>query len=82
LRQALSSITWKSADIAGYIKNTGDIVGQLANIQKVTKNNLEQIQRIMKKWSSAPLIERKDNRKLLNLEEKDSKVRKALNSCS
>ena len=49
-------------------------MGQLANIQKVTKNNLEQIQRIMKKWSSSPLIERKDNRKLLNLEEKDAKV--------
>ncbi|RKP21352.1 hypothetical protein ROZALSC1DRAFT_27237, partial [Rozella allomycis CSF55] len=71
---ALNRISWKSSEIGEYIKSIGISVGNLANIQKNMKSNVDQIQKIMKRWNNAPLIERKDTRKPLNVDERDNKL--------
>lgn len=54
-------------------------MGNLSNVLQVTKNNISQIETMMKGWSANPLIERKDGKKLLNLEEKVAKLTVAYN---
>ena len=43
-----------------------------------TKDNVEQIQKIMATWSKIPLFERKEgkNESLLNLEDRDDRLKK------
>jgi dynein heavy chain len=72
--QALTTLNWKSDTIEDYIAQISASVGNLNSILQITKNNINQIQKLMKTWSAAPLIERKDGKKLLNLEEKDTKM--------
>jgi dynein heavy chain, axonemal len=74
IQQGLTSINWKSENIEQYITDISTTVGNLNSILQVTKNNVIQIQTIMKKWFSSPLIDRKDGKKLLNLEEKEAKL--------
>ncbi|KAJ3249578.1 hypothetical protein HDU78_000105 [Chytriomyces hyalinus] len=71
--QALTSLNWNSDTIEEYITSISATVGNLNSILQSTKNNLSQIQKIMKNWASSPILERKDGKKLLNLEEKDTK---------
>ncbi|KAJ3096963.1 hypothetical protein HDU97_005410 [Phlyctochytrium planicorne] len=74
---ALTRLNWKSDAIDEYIVTITSTVGNLNSILQVTKNNINQIQKIMKAWQTSPLIERKDGKKLLNIEEKDSKLNAA-----
>ncbi|KAJ3180788.1 hypothetical protein HDU85_003867 [Gaertneriomyces sp. JEL0708] len=74
VEKALTSLNWNSSDIDSYIADTGKAVGDLSSVLQLMKNNLNQIQKIMKAWSANPLIERKDPKKILNLEEKDTKL--------
>jgi len=71
---AITSLNWRNDKIEAYIKETGLIVGSLSNTLQVSKNHIEQIKNIMKEWYSGPLVDRKDGRKLLNLEEKAAKL--------
>ncbi|KAJ3312837.1 hypothetical protein HDV04_002647 [Boothiomyces sp. JEL0838] len=70
----VARLNWKSPDIDGYIEQISTTVGNLSSILQVMKNNLNQINKMLKQWSASPLIERKDGKKLLNLEEKDAKL--------
>lgn len=74
LEKALSSMSWQSNGIEEYITSISTTVTDLFNILQITKNNIMQIQRTMKAWSATPLIERKDSKKMLNLEEKDVRL--------
>ncbi|KAI8853660.1 dynein heavy chain and region D6 of dynein motor-domain-containing protein [Chytridium lagenaria] len=77
MEQALTTLNWKSDSIEDYIVANSAIVGNLNSTLQVTKNNVNQILKIMKAWQTSPLIERKDGKKLLNLEEKDTKLNAA-----
>ncbi|KAJ3158178.1 hypothetical protein HDU86_003133 [Geranomyces michiganensis] len=74
IEYALTTLNWTSGDIVTYIAEIGNSVGDLSSVLQLMKSNLNQIQKIMKAWSANPLIERKDGKKLLNLEEKDAKL--------
>ncbi|OAJ37788.1 hypothetical protein BDEG_21780 [Batrachochytrium dendrobatidis JEL423] len=73
IEQGVSSLNWKSTNIDVYISEISATVGNLSSILQAMKNNMNQISKILKQWSASPLIERKDGKKLLNLEEKDAK---------
>ena len=74
IEQALNGLTWKSEGVDLYIGVISATVGDLSSTLQVMKNNIGQTQKILKGWSSSPLIERKDPKKCLSLEEKESKV--------
>ncbi|KAJ3023806.1 hypothetical protein HKX48_000940 [Thoreauomyces humboldtii] len=74
IEHALTTLNWTSSEIVEYIAEIGTSVGDLSSVLQLMKSNLNQIQKIMKVWSANPLIERKDGKKLLNLEEKDAKL--------
>jgi dynein heavy chain len=70
----ITQINWKSENVNDYITKISSTVLSLSTMLQEMKNNLNQTNKILKQWSSAPLIERKDGKKLLNLEEKDAKL--------
>eukprot|EP00842_Homolaphlyctis_polyrhiza_P004027 jgi/Hompol1/4625/HPOL_003762-RA len=74
IEQGVTSLNWKSENIDAYISEISNTVANLSSILQVMKNNLNQITKILKQWSANPLIERKDGKKLLNLEEKEAKL--------
>ena len=74
ISQALSSLTWKSNGVDEYINMISGSVGSLSSTLQVMKNNVAQIQKLLKGWSASPLIERKDPKKCLSIEEKDAKI--------
>lgn len=71
---AIDALNWQSPNVEEYIKETAHIVGFLANILQVARNNVDQIKTILAEWCAGPFIERKDGKKSLNLEEKNAKV--------
>ncbi|KAI8812367.1 dynein heavy chain and region D6 of dynein motor-domain-containing protein [Cladochytrium replicatum] len=77
IEQALTTINWNSDSIQDHISAISATVGNLNSILQISKNNINQIQKIMKAWYASPLIERKDQKKLLNMEEKDAKLQGA-----
>ncbi|KAJ3220317.1 hypothetical protein HK099_004389 [Clydaea vesicula] len=72
--KAVTSLNWQSDQIEEYINTVTATVGNLANVLQVTKSNVNQIQKIMRNWFASPLIERKDGKKMLNLEEKETRL--------
>ena len=70
----ITKLNWKSPNIESYIEQISGTVGSLSANLQVMKNNLNLITKMTKQWSAAPLVERKDGKKLLNLEEKDAKL--------
>ena len=70
----VSQLNWKSPNIDQYIEQISATVSLLSSNLQIMKNNLNQISKLVKQWSAAPLIERKDGKKLLNLEEKEAKL--------
>ncbi|TPX33478.1 hypothetical protein SmJEL517_g03633 [Synchytrium microbalum] len=74
VEQSLKTLNWTSEGVEEYIQSLGKIVGDLSSVLQVTKNNVVQIVKMMKAWSSAPLVERKDGKKLLDLEGKDARL--------
>jgi dynein heavy chain, axonemal len=74
IERGISQLNWKSENVNEYITQISTTVGSLSSILQEMKNNMNQINKILKQWSAAPLIERKDGKKLLNLEEKDAKL--------
>ena len=71
---ALTTLNWKSEDIESYILEISKSVGDLSTVLQTLKNNVAQIQKIMRAWCASPLIERKDGKKLLNIEEKQARL--------
>lgn len=74
IERALTTLNWKSEGIAEYINAVSASVGGISNVLKSAKNNVIQIQKTMAVWAASPLIERKDGKKMLNLEEKQQKL--------
>ncbi|KAJ3192953.1 hypothetical protein HDU82_002992, partial [Entophlyctis luteolus] len=74
IEEALTVLNWNSPTVEDYISSISQSVGNLNSILQLAKNNVMQIQKIMKVWANAPFIERKDGKKLLNMEEKEAKM--------
>ncbi|KAJ3365528.1 hypothetical protein HDU91_002183, partial [Kappamyces sp. JEL0680] len=70
----VTQLNWKSSNIDEYIEQISTTVGTLSSNLQTMKNNLNQITKMIKQWAAVPLIERKDGKKLLNLEEKEAKL--------
>jgi dynein heavy chain len=70
----IEKLNWKSDSISSYIDSLSKSVGSLSSTLQTMKNNLNQITSKLRNWAATPLIERKDGKKLLNLEEKESKL--------
>ena len=73
--KALTSIDWRNQDAEKFISELSVTVGQLTQTLQVTKNSLSQIENFTKNWFASPILERKDQKKQLNLEEKQAKLR-------
>ncbi|KAI8914343.1 dynein heavy chain and region D6 of dynein motor-domain-containing protein [Gorgonomyces haynaldii] len=74
IEQGITNLNWKSETVNEYINQISQTVGSLSSVLQEMKNNMNQVNKILKQWSAAPIIKRKDGAKLLNLEEKDSKM--------
>jgi len=61
-----------------YITETRDMVHNLESRLQSSKDNVEQIQKIMAMWSKTPLFERSENKNssLLNLSDRDDRTKK------
>jgi dynein heavy chain len=73
--EGVTSLDWTHPRLDTFIKETAQVVGELSNILQTTRNNISRIEETMKSWYASPIIERKDGKKLLNMEEKPAKVR-------
>ncbi|KAG7491786.1 hypothetical protein MATL_G00007500 [Megalops atlanticus] len=80
LMEAEESINWKSNGIWDYIQQVRDAVHDLESRLQKTKDNVDEIQNIMKMWVS-PIFERKEGKKdtLLNLEDRSERLEKRYN---
>jgi dynein heavy chain len=70
----ITQLNWKSDSVDSYIGELSKSVGALSAIIQSMKNNINLVGTKLKQWAAIPLIERKDGKKLLNLEEKDAKL--------
>lgn len=78
LQKAEKELTWNTEGAWEYIQETRDKVHDLETRVQNTKNNVEQIQKIMATWTKVSLFERKEgkNESLLNLDDRDERLRK------
>ncbi|XP_064179132.1 dynein heavy chain 9, axonemal [Anguilla rostrata] len=77
LMEAEEAINWRSDGIWDYIQQVRDAVHDLESRLQRTKDNVGEIQNIMKTWVS-PLFERKEGKKdtLLNLDDRPERLEK------
>ncbi|XP_036372722.1 dynein heavy chain 9, axonemal [Megalops cyprinoides] len=80
LMEAEESINWRSNGIWDYIQEVRDAVHDLESRLQKTKDNVDEIQNIMKMWVS-PIFERKEGKKdtLLNLEDRSERLERRYN---
>ncbi|KAM4689042.1 dynein axonemal heavy chain 11 [Discoglossus pictus] len=78
LRDAEEVYTWKQEDCWDYIVKVKTIVHDLEKRVQKSKDNIQEIQQIMKTWAEQALFSRKDSKKeaLINLEDKADRVKK------
>lgn len=78
LEQAESSLNWTNEAAWEYIQQTRDTIHDLQKRVVSTKDNVEQIQKIMATWSKQPLFERKEGKHetLLNLDDREDRLNK------
>lgn len=74
IQVGITELNWKSEQITAFIADISPIVSTLSTNVLEIKNNLNNITKTLKQWASAPLIDRKDGKKLLNLEENETKI--------
>ncbi|KAI9142914.1 dynein heavy chain and region D6 of dynein motor-domain-containing protein [Paraphysoderma sedebokerense] len=75
VERALKEMNWRSTEIENYVSHLGQMVGNLSSMLQMAKLNIDRMCKIMKQWSGNPVIERKDSKKPLNLEEMASKLK-------
>uniref|UniRef100_A0A8B9HQL2 Dynein, axonemal, heavy chain 11 n=1 Tax=Astyanax mexicanus TaxID=7994 RepID=A0A8B9HQL2_ASTMX len=77
LKEAEDTINWTSNGIWEYIQGVREAVHDLEKRLQKTKDNVDEIQSIMKTWAN-PVFERKDgkNDSLLNLEDRPERLEK------
>uniref|UniRef100_A0A672SY14 Dynein axonemal heavy chain 17 n=1 Tax=Sinocyclocheilus grahami TaxID=75366 RepID=A0A672SY14_SINGR len=75
LKEAEENLCWTSQGIWEYIQDIRETVYDLEQRLQRTKDNVEEIQTIMKSWTT-PVFERKEGKKdtLLNLEDKTERL--------
>jgi dynein heavy chain len=78
LEKAEKELNWNSESAWAYIQETRDKVHDLEQRVQKTKDNVEQIQKLMATWSKLPLFERKEgkNESLLNLDDREERLKK------
>ncbi|CAH1258196.1 DNAH17 [Branchiostoma lanceolatum] len=79
MERAETTITWNSDGVWEYIQETRDMVHDLEQRVSKAKNNVEQMQNIMAKWTEVPLFERRElhhQPDLLNLEDRQERLNK------
>ncbi|KAJ3364693.1 hypothetical protein GGF32_001332 [Allomyces javanicus] len=74
---ALTTLNWRSTDVAAYVGELGTKVTHLAQTLNLIKSNVDKMTETMREWCANPLIERKDNKKALNVEEVGPKLKVA-----
>ncbi|XP_026133128.1 dynein axonemal heavy chain 9 [Carassius auratus] len=74
-KEAEQNLCWTSQGIWEYIQDVREMVHDLEQRLQRTKDNVEEIQSIMKSWTT-PVFERKEGKKdtLLNLEDKTERL--------
>ncbi|XP_069510616.1 dynein axonemal heavy chain 9 [Ambystoma mexicanum] len=77
IKEAEESLSWRAEGVWDYIQVTRDSVHDLERRVQKAKDNVEEIQAIMKTWVS-PIFERKDGKKetLLNLDDRTDRLEK------
>ncbi|XP_077101765.1 dynein axonemal heavy chain 9 [Siphateles boraxobius] len=80
LQEAEKSLCWTSQGIWEYIQDKREMVHDLEQRLQRTKDNVEEIQSIMKSWTT-PVFERKEGKKdtLLNLDDKTERLERTYN---
>ncbi|RKO98183.1 hypothetical protein CXG81DRAFT_17063 [Caulochytrium protostelioides] len=74
ISRGLHSINWNSGDVDAYINEIHESVSSLNAILQQVKANVSQIRDTMASWSRQPLIERRDTKKALNIEDEQGRV--------
>eukprot|EP00698_Gefionella_okellyi_P011840 TRINITY_DN3147_c1_g1_i1.p1 TRINITY_DN3147_c1_g1~~TRINITY_DN3147_c1_g1_i1.p1 ORF type:complete len:4456 (-),score=1211.74 TRINITY_DN3147_c1_g1_i1:43-11907(-) len=74
LQRNLAKLDWASPGISDFIDAVDTMVSDVAKQLTTIKNNVASIQRILAEWSSTPLLERRDQKKLLNLEDEKTRL--------
>ncbi|KXS10801.1 hypothetical protein M427DRAFT_103173 [Gonapodya prolifera JEL478] len=75
IETAVSTLSWNAPNVEEFIESASGTVGGLSNTLQTAKSNVAQMTKMMERWYASPLIDRKDQKKPLNLEEKDTKLR-------
>lgn len=78
LQRAEKDLNWNSEAVWEYIEETREMVRDLEVRVQKTKNNVEEIQKVMSTWSKAPLFVRKEgkNETLLQLDDREDRLKK------
>ncbi|KAM3922058.1 dynein axonemal heavy chain 9 [Leptodactylus fuscus] len=80
LKSAEETLNWKAHGVWDYIQQVRDMVHDLERRVQKARDNVEEIQTIMKTWV-LPIFERKDGKKetLLNLDDRSERLEKRYN---
>ncbi|VDI07166.1 dynein heavy chain, axonemal [Mytilus galloprovincialis] len=78
LQEAEKTLNWENEGVWEYIQKTRDQVIDLESRVQKSKDNVEEIEKIMSTWSKLPLFERSQekNETLLNLEDRKERLEK------
>ncbi|BFZ02963.1 hypothetical protein BsWGS_06002 [Bradybaena similaris] len=78
LQRAEKLLNWESDGVWEYIEQTRDHVHDLETRVQKSKDNVEEIKKIMTTWSKTPLFERKDEKYdcLLQVDDKSDRINK------
>ena len=74
IEKGVKQLNWKSAGIKEFIDTIAANVLQVSTILQNVDHCVAAIDKILASWSASPLLDRRDNRKLLNLDEEQRKV--------
>ncbi|XP_053544923.1 dynein axonemal heavy chain 9 [Bombina bombina] len=80
LKEAEETLNWKAQGVWEYVQQVRDSVHDLERRVQKTRDNIDEIQAIMKTWV-LPIFERKDAKKdsLLNLDDRNDRLEKRYN---
>ncbi|XP_071813348.1 dynein beta chain, ciliary-like isoform X2 [Apostichopus japonicus] len=78
LERAENNLNWNGDGVWEYIQDTRDKVYDIEKRLQKTKDNVEQMKKIMEDWSKLPLFERKElkNDALLSLDDREERLNK------
>ncbi|GFN78401.1 dynein heavy chain 9, axonemal, partial [Plakobranchus ocellatus] len=81
LEQAEKTLNWENDGVWEYIEKTREQVHDLEMRVQKSKDNVEEIKRIMTTWSKVPLFERKEDKydTLLQMDDREDRINKRYN---